>query len=59
VAPKYLQDNDISVTKFLDRTVAEFLNANDITVTKFLAQRANDVTVTKFLGSTGRFLDTD
>ena len=53
---KFLEDNDISVTKFLqsDAAVAKylgtastrFLDTNDITVTKFL-----DVTVTKFLSS--------
>ena len=37
--PKYLEENDISVTKFLDTTVTKFLEqqADDISVTKFLA----------------------
>ena len=53
---KFLEENDISVTKFLQNDVAvtkylgtastRFLESNDITVTKFL-----DVTVTKFLAS--------
>ena len=48
--PKYLGDNDISVTKFLDRSVGKFLSANDITVTKFLEDKDdNDISVTKFL----------
>ncbi len=33
---KFLEDNDISVTKFLDNVVSKFLASNDITVTKFL-----------------------
>ena len=33
---QFLDENDISVTKFLDRTVTKFLKTNDITVTKFL-----------------------
>ncbi len=33
---KFLDDNDISVTKFLDNVVSKFLASNDITVTKFL-----------------------
>ena len=48
--PKYLGDNDISVTKFLDRSIGKFLSANDITVTKFLEDKdENDISVTKFL----------
>ena len=39
---KFLADNDISVTKFLNQA------EDDIAVTKYLAQK-NDVTVTKFL----------
>ena len=39
---KFLADNDISVTKFLNQA------EDDISVTKYLAQK-NDVTVTKFL----------
>ena len=56
---KFLEANDISVTKFMetalanflldDGAVSEMLQENDITVTKFLDQRSNDVTVTKFL----------
>ena len=51
---KFLEENDISVTKFLNNDLAvskflgtastRFLETNDITVTKFL-----DTTVTKFL----------
>lgn len=48
--PTYLEENDISVTKFLDRVVDEFLTKNDISVTKFL-QGDNDISVTKFLNS--------
>jgi len=52
---KYLANNDITVTKFLDEVVpAYYLDHGmdlahylDTTVTKFLA--ANDITVTKFL----------
>jgi len=40
-----LEENDITVTKFLDQ------RSNDTTVTKFLNQRSNDITVTKFLDS--------
>lgn len=39
---KFLADNDISVTKFLNQA------EDDIAVTKYLAQK-NDITVTKFL----------
>jgi|Transcript_33958 hypothetical protein len=56
---KFLEANDITVTKFLETALANFLlddgavsqmlEENDITVTKFLEQRSNDVTVTKFL----------
>ena len=56
---QFLEENDISVTKFLDKTVNKFLNSNDITVTKFLNEEdgiavtkylnSNDITVTKFL----------
>merc|ERR1719492_430411 len=56
---QFLEENDISVTKFLDNVVGKFLNSNDITVTKFLNSEdgiavtkylaSNDITVTKFL----------
>lgn len=56
---QFLEDNDISVTKFLDNVVTKFLTSNDITVTKFLSEEdgiavtkylnSNDITVTKFL----------
>ena len=55
---KFLEDNDISVTKFLyqrsnDTTVTKFMNAsNDVTVTKFMDSAMSqylDTTVTKFL----------
>ena len=47
---KFLDENDISVTKFLDSTVSKFLESNDITVTKFLEDKDdNDISVTKFL----------
>jgi len=39
---KLLEENDISVTKFLD-------GDNDISVTKFLDGPENDISVTKFL----------
>ena len=39
---KFLADNDISVTKFLNQA------EDDIAVTKYMAQK-NDITVTKFL----------
>ena len=38
---KFLVENDVSVTKFLDQA------EDDIAVTKYLA--SNDITVTKFL----------
>ena len=54
----FLEENDISVTKFLetalnnflldDSVVAKFLQENDITVTKFM-EADNDISVTKFL----------
>ena len=44
---KFLDSNDITVTKFLDSTVTKFLMDRDTAVTKFL--EANDVSVTKFL----------
>jgi hypothetical protein len=43
-----MDQNDISVTKFLDAIVDEFLATNDISVTKFL-EGDNDISVTKFL----------
>ena len=69
----FLEENDISVTKFLetalnnflldDSVVAKFLQENDITVTKFMDSRSNDVTVTKFLDENDitvtKFLDSD
>ena len=54
-----MEANDVSVTKFLETALANFLlddsavtkllEENDITVTKFLEQASNDTTVTKFL----------
>jgi hypothetical protein len=38
------QEDDISVTKFLDGPAAD----NEISVTKFLGQRSNDIVVTMF-----------
>merc|ERR1711966_208888 len=46
---KFLESNDITVTKFLDTTVTKFPMDRDTAVTKFLD--ANDVSVTKFLDS--------
>jgi hypothetical protein len=58
-----LEANDITVTKFLetalnnflldDSVVAKFLQENDITVTKFMEARddRNDISVTKFMDS--------
>ena len=58
-----LEENDISVTKFLetalanflldDSVVAKFLQENDITVTKFMDSDPlyNDISVTKFMDS--------
>ena len=48
--PAALEENDISVTKFLDRQLGQFLYDNDISVTKFLEDNGdNDISVTKFL----------
>jgi hypothetical protein len=44
----FLEENDISVTKFLDNVVSKFLNSNDITVTKFLSEE-DGIAVTKYL----------
>ena len=57
---KFLEANDISVTKFMETALANFLldseavtkllEENDITVTKFLEhEHDNDISVTKFL----------
>ena len=59
VLPETLQeDNDISVTKFLDRQIGHFLADNEISVTKFLESREssydnsnNEISITKFLSS--------
>jgi len=49
---QFLDDNDISVTKFLDTTVTKFLMSNDITVTKFLHSQDEDgIAVTKYLAN--------
>ena len=53
---RYLETNDITVTKFLNEVVPAYLEENgidmgwylDTTVTKFLED--NDISVTKFLG---------
>lgn len=71
---KFLEANDVSVTKFMetalanflldDGAVSEMLEENDISVTKFLEQHSNDTTVTKFLDQRSndvtvtKFLDT-
>ena len=62
---KLLEENDISVTKFLnqrsnDTTVTKFLDAppssdNEISVTKFL-DGPNDISVTKFMDNEQNFL---
>ena len=51
---KFLAENDISVTKFLNRaeddiSVTKYLASNDITVTKFLEEIQSDLGVAKFL----------
>ena len=52
---RFLESNDITVTKFLDVTVTKFLASNETAVTKYLA--SNDITVTKFLElAIGNFL---
>ena len=45
----FLEENDISVTKFLDNVVSKFLTTNDITVTKFLSDAEDGIAVTKYL----------
>jgi hypothetical protein len=46
---KFLESNDITVTKFLDTTVTKFLMDRDTAVTKFLEE--SDHTVSKFLSA--------
>lgn len=51
---KFLAENDISVTKFLnqaedDIAVTKYLASNDITVTKFLEQIQGDLDTAKYL----------
>ena len=57
----FLEENDISVTKFLDNVVTKFLVSNDITVTKFLGSEEDGIAVTKYLSSNDitvtKFLD--
>ena len=51
VAQNLATANDVTVTKFLDSSIASFLDQvqDDISVTKFLAEGENDISVTKFL----------
>ena len=51
VLPETIREqNDISVTKFLDRQIGNFLMDNEISITKFLAADTdNEISITKFL----------
>lgn len=46
--PNLFSHNDVSVTKFMDAVVDDFITKNDIGVTKFLRQQPDDTAVSNW-----------